>query len=169
VLVGGIIVEDHRDRLVGRHLALDGIAKADEFLMAVALPAAADELAFATIEGGEQSLPRGPLAHGPRIKSGAGFDPWGRPGGGGSVALVVVGQGGAAPFLHGPPRLGAIEGLDLAVRVDAEHHGRGRRIDREADHILALLSQVGIVGELAMAHPMRLAAVTLPDAAPKTG
>ena len=35
VLVGGIIVEHHMNRLVGCHLALDGIEKADEFLMPV--------------------------------------------------------------------------------------------------------------------------------------
>src|SRR5437868_3273283 len=42
MLVGGIVVEDHVDRLVGRDLALDGIEKADEFEMAVALHAAPD-------------------------------------------------------------------------------------------------------------------------------
>jgi len=54
VLVGGIVVEHHVDRLVGRHLALDGVEKADEFLMAVALHAAPDDLAFQHVEGGEQ-------------------------------------------------------------------------------------------------------------------
>jgi hypothetical protein len=41
------------DRLIGRHLALDGIEKADEFLVSVALHAAADDLALEDIEGGE--------------------------------------------------------------------------------------------------------------------
>ena len=49
-----IVVEDHMDRLVGRHLALDGIEKADEFLVPVALHAAADDLALEDIECGEQ-------------------------------------------------------------------------------------------------------------------
>src|SRR6516162_8143625 len=34
------------DRLVGRHFTLDGIEKADEFLVEVALPAAPDDLAL---------------------------------------------------------------------------------------------------------------------------
>jgi hypothetical protein len=42
------------DRFVGRHLAFDGIEKADEFLIPVALHTAPDDLAFQDIEGGEQ-------------------------------------------------------------------------------------------------------------------
>ncbi len=94
MLVGGVVVEHHVDRLAGRHLALDGIEKADEFLMPVALHAAPDDLAFEHVEGGEQ--------------------------GGGAVALVIVGHRGAAPFLHRQPGLGAVERLDLAFLVDAE-------------------------------------------------
>jgi hypothetical protein len=44
--VGGVVVENHVDRFGGRHLVLDGIEKADEFLMPVALHAAPDDLAF---------------------------------------------------------------------------------------------------------------------------
>jgi hypothetical protein len=80
------------ERLVGRHLTLDGIEKADEFLVPVALHAAPDDLAFEDIQGGEQ--------------------------GGGTMALVVVGHGGAASFFHRQTGLGAIEGLDLALLVE---------------------------------------------------
>jgi hypothetical protein len=110
------------DRLVGRHFTLDGIEKADKFLVPVALHAAADDLAFQDIEGGEQ--------------------------GGGAVALVVVGHGGATPFLHRQTGLGAIQGLDLALLVEAEHDGVGWRTDIEADHLLELLREFAIVGEL---------------------
>src|SRR6266853_1989357 len=68
VLVGGIVVEDHMDRLVDRHFALDGIEKADEFLVPVALHAASDHLAVKDIESSEQ--------------------------GGGAMALVIVGHRG---------------------------------------------------------------------------
>jgi hypothetical protein len=54
VLVSGVVVEQHMDRLVGRHLALDGIEKADEFLMPMTLHAASDNLAFKDVESGEQ-------------------------------------------------------------------------------------------------------------------
>jgi hypothetical protein len=43
VLMGGVVVEHHVDRFVGRHLTLDGIEKADELLMPVALHTAADD------------------------------------------------------------------------------------------------------------------------------
>ena len=74
MLVGGVVVENYVDRLAGRHPALDGIEKADEFLMAVALHAATDDLALKDIEGGKQ--------------------------GGGAIAFVIVGHRGAAPLLH---------------------------------------------------------------------
>ena len=54
VVVGGVVVEDHVNRLAFRDLGLDGIEKADEFLMPVTLHAAADDLAFEDVEGGEQ-------------------------------------------------------------------------------------------------------------------
>ena len=40
MLVGGVVVEDDVDRLVGGNLALDSVEKADEFDVAVALHAA---------------------------------------------------------------------------------------------------------------------------------
>src|ERR1700741_5553598 len=43
MFVGGIVVEDDVDRLVGSNPALDSVEKADEFDMAGALPAAADD------------------------------------------------------------------------------------------------------------------------------
>jgi hypothetical protein len=98
VLVGGIVVEHHVDRLVGRYLALDGIEKTDEFLMPVALHATPDDLAFEDIEGGKQ--------------------------GDGAVLFVVLGHGGVAPLFHRQPGLGAVERLDLPFLVDAEDdHG----------------------------------------------
>ena len=45
MLVGCVIVDDDVDDLAGRHLGLDGIEEADELLMAMALHAAADDLA----------------------------------------------------------------------------------------------------------------------------
>ena len=89
VLVGGVVVEDGVDGLAGGDLALDGVEEADELLMPVALHAAADDLAFQDVEGGEQ--------------------------GGRAVALVVVGHGPGPPLLHRQARLGAVQGLDLAT------------------------------------------------------
>ena len=54
MFVGGVVVEDDMDQLVSRNLALDGIEKADEFDVAVALHAAANHGAVKHAERGEQ-------------------------------------------------------------------------------------------------------------------
>src|SRR5215813_6377296 len=51
VLMGGVVVEHHVDRFVGRHLTFDGIEKPDELLMPVALHTAPDDLALENVEG----------------------------------------------------------------------------------------------------------------------
>ncbi len=131
------------DRLVGRDLALDGIEEADEFLMPVALHAAPDDLALKDVEGGEQ--------------------------GGRAVALVVVGHRGAAPLLHRQPRLGAVEGLDLALLVDAEDHGMIGRIDIEADDFLELVDEFGVVGEFERRTRCGCSPCRVQMRAPRTG
>ena len=45
------------------------------------------------------------------------------------MPLVIVGHGAGAAFLHGQSRLGAIQRLDLALLVDRQDHGMGRRVD----------------------------------------
>ena len=54
VFVSGIIVKHRVDQPTGRDLALDGIEEADEFAVAVALHAAADDRPVEHAEGGEQ-------------------------------------------------------------------------------------------------------------------
>jgi len=44
-----------------------------------------------------------------------------------SVAFIVVGEGAAAPFFKRQPGLGAIQSLNLALLIDAEHDGILRR------------------------------------------
>ena len=73
MLVGGVVIQDYVDHLSGGHLALDGVEKADEFLVPVSRmqwPITA----FQYVEGGEQ----GPSA----------------------VALVVEGQRGRLALFH---------------------------------------------------------------------
>ena len=55
MLVGGVVVEHGVDHLAGRDFTLDGIKKADEFAVAVALHASADHGAVEHTERGEQS------------------------------------------------------------------------------------------------------------------
>lgn len=69
MLVGRVIVENGMDDLACRHGFFDRIEKADEFLMAMAGHASPQHGSIEDIEGGEQ--------------------------GGGTIALVIVGHGGA--------------------------------------------------------------------------
>src|SRR5215211_5097264 len=97
VLVGGVVVQDDVDGLVGRGLRLDGIEEADELLMPVALHVAAYDGAVEHVERGEQSRR--------------------------AVPLVVMGQGATSALLHRQARLGAVERLDLALLVQRQHDG----------------------------------------------
>src|SRR6516165_1741795 len=99
MFVGGIVVEHRMDQLAGRDFALDGVEEADEFAVAVALHAAADDGAVEYAERGEQ--------------------------GGRAVPLVIMRHSLTTPRLDRQPRLGAVEGLDLALFVEREHHTRG--------------------------------------------
>ena len=138
MFVGGVVVENDMDRLASRDLALDGIEKADEFEVAMALHAAADYRAVEHAERGEQ--------------------------GSGAVPLVIVRHGLAAPGLDRQSGLGAVERLDLALLVNRQHHGVGRRINIEPDDIRQLGGKARIARALEGPQPMRLQFVRPPDA-----
>ena len=134
----GVVVEDGVDRRARRHPAFDGVEEADELLMAVLEHAAPDDGAVEDVEGGEQ--------------------------GGNAVALGIVGHGAAFAGLEREARLGAIEGLDLALFVHREHHGVGRRVHVQADNVAQLVGEVGIGGALEGSDTVRLESVGGPDA-----
>ena len=106
--------------------------------MAMALHVAADDGAVEDVEGGEQ--------------------------GRGAMAFVVVGHGAEAPLLQRQPRLGAVEGLDLAFLVDRQHDGMRRRIDIEPDHVAQFGDELRVGRELELPVAVRLQPVRLPDA-----
>ena len=87
--------------------------------MAVALHTAANDLALQHVESGEQ--------------------------GGRAVALVVVGHGPGPALLHRQARLSSIQGLDLALLIDAEHHRVSRGINIEANDVTDLGGELGVV------------------------
>jgi hypothetical protein len=84
--------------------------------------------------------------------------------GGGAVPLVIVCHGLAAPRLDRQSRLGAVERLDLALFIDRQHHGMGRRIEIEPDDVGELGGKAGIPRALEGAQPVRLKFVRPPDA-----
>ena len=102
VHVGAVIVKDDMDDLARGDSPLDGIEEFDEFLMPVPFHAPPQHGAVQNVKRGEQ--------------------------GGGAVALVIMGHGGAFARLQRQARLGAVQGLDLALLIDGQHHRvAGRR------------------------------------------
>ena len=81
-----------------------------------------------------------------------------------AVPRVVVGHRGGPAALERQPWLCAVECLDLARLVDRAHHGVGRRIDIQADHVHELGGELRVARALEAAHAMRLQLVRLPDA-----
>ena len=137
VFMGGVVVQNDMDDLAGRDVPLDPIEEADKLLMAVTGHVLADHRAFQDVQRGEQR--------------------------GGSVALVIVGQRRAPALLQRQARLGAVQGLDLALLVDAKHDGMGRRRNVKAHDIGQFLDEGGIIREFELAPTMRRQAMGLPD------
>src|SRR4051812_38148733 len=138
MFVGAVIVEDRMDQLAGRDRALDGIEKANELLVGMALHAAAEDHADERVEGGKQSSR--------------------------AVALVIMSHGAASAGLDRQSRLGTVERLDLRFLVDRQNHGMRRRVHIKADNVFDLLGESGIAGTLERADAMRLEVVRLPNA-----
>jgi hypothetical protein len=124
------LVEHRMNQPAGRDFTLDGVEEADEFAVAVALHAAADDGAVEHAERGEQ--------------------------GGRAVPLVIVGHGLAAPGFDRQSRLGAVGGLNLALFVDRQHDCMGWRLDIEPDNIGELGGKAGVARALEGAQPVRL-------------
>src|SRR5271156_3289746 len=124
------------DRVFWR-LPVDGPQEAQELVMAVALHALSDHRTGGDIERGKQ--------------------------GSGAMALVIMRHGAGSTLFHRQPRLGAVERLDLALLVNAEHQGVVRRVEVEADDILHLLNKLLIVRQLEAAREMRLQSVPMPN------
>jgi hypothetical protein len=109
----------------------------EEFLVTVPGVGLAGHLASGDVEGGEER--------------------------GGAVAQIVVGAPLHLTGTHGQQRLGPIEGLDLALLIDTEHHRMLRRVQLEPDHIRDLVLQLGVGAELEAASAIGLEVVIPPD------
>jgi hypothetical protein len=114
--MGGVIVNDQMEIEISWGLIIDQLEKTQKFSMPMARHTSPDNRA---------------IQHVQRRKQGRG-----------AISLVVVGHGAGTPLLHRQPWLGAIEGLDLALFVNAEDQGLVGRIEVEPDHILHLGGEV---------------------------
>src|SRR6478672_5805819 len=81
---------------------------------------------------------------------------------GGAVALVIVGHGTGTPLLHGQSWLSAVEGLDLALFVDAGHQRPAGWIEIEPNHVLHLGREVLVARDFERFDQMRLEPVLTP-------
>ena len=83
--------------------------------------------------------------------------------GGGAVADVVVGLFLGHPGPDRQDRRGPVQGLDLGLLVDADHHGLLRRVQIQPDDVADLRVQLGVGGELERLGPPRLQVPLAPD------
>ena len=142
MLMGGVVVDDGVDRLSYGNLFLDDIEETDELLMAMALHVAADHLAVENVHRGEQGRR--------------------------AVPLIVVRHGSGATLLERQSGLRAVKRLNLALFVDRQDDGVRGRIDIEPDDVAQFVDEARIVGQLELAHPVRLQTVGAPDALDRT-
>ena len=81
-----------------------------------------------------------------------------------AVPLVVVRHGRGPSLLKREAWLCAIERLDLALLVDAEHNRSFRRIEVKPDNIGDFLLELRVIRDLEALDEMRLQAGLRPDA-----
>ena len=139
VLVSAVVVHHQVQGDLAGEFHIQAAQEFQKLLVTVPAIALADDLALQNFQGGEQT--------------------------GGAIALVVVGHRAQTPFLHGQPRLGAVQSLDLGLLVHAQHQGLVGRIQVQPHHVGQLLQKLGIARELEALRAVRLQLVAAPDVA----
>jgi hypothetical protein len=122
VVVDALVVDDQVHVQILEYGLLDLPEEPQELLVPVAGLALGDHLAGGDIQGGEQR--------------------------GSAVPDVVMPDALHVAQAHGQQRLGAIQGLDLRLLVDAEHHRLVGRVQVQTNDVADLLDKEGISGEL---------------------
>ena len=115
MLVSGIVVENDVDYLPESNLRLDSVQKSNEILMTTALHVSADDRTVEDVAANSVV---------------------------GAVSLVIMCHGPEPTLLQRQARLGTIEGLNLALLVDRQHNGVGRRVNIEPDDVAQLGDEV---------------------------
>lgn len=138
VLVGPVVVDNQMQVQMGRGVGIDPLEEPDKLLMPVPRHTISDDLAIEHAQGRKER--------------------------GRAIALVVV---GLPSWDAGPQRqqgLRPVEGLDLALLVDAQDQSFVGRIQIQADHIAQLLHELLVPAEFERLDQMRFEVVMLPDA-----
>ncbi len=134
--MGGVVVNDQMEIEISRGLNIDQLEKTQELSMPMARHASPNNRAIQHVQRRKQRRR--------------------------AISLVVVGHGAGTPLLHGQPRLGAVESLDLALFVNTEDQRLVGRIEVEADHVLHLGRKVLVARKFESLDLMRLEPVCLP-------
>jgi hypothetical protein len=137
-LVGRVVVDDQVQLDPLPYCTVDLLEEPDELFSPVARLAFADDDAGLHVKCGEQRRR--------------------------AVAFVIVGHGGGPALFHRQARLRAVERLDLAFLVNAQHHRLVRWVHVEANDVDDFLLELGIVRDLERFDAMRLEAGFAPDA-----
>jgi len=137
-LVRGVVVDDQMEIEIRECLLVDLLQELNEFLGTMARQAFADDLAGRHVEGGEQGCR--------------------------AVTLIIMRHSAGATLFERQSRLGAIEGLNLALFVDRKHQSFIGRIEVETDDILHFLVEIRVIGDLEGATDVRFEPILLPNA-----
>src|SRR5436190_3255184 len=136
--VGSVVVQDEVQFFLRRELFIQASKEAEESLMTMALIALPDDASLRHLQCGKK-----------RCRA---------------MAFVVMSERAASPGFHRQSRLRAIQGLYLALFIDAENHCILRRRHVDADHIGQFLHELRVARELKGACEMRLEVVIVPNA-----
>jgi hypothetical protein len=130
MLMSGVVVDDQVNRELSRYGGVDRFEERQEFLMAMTCLALRQDLPVGNVEGGKER--------------------------GGAVPLIVVGDAIDVAKPHRQNRLGALERLNLAFFIDAQHDRVIRRIVVETDDVADLLYELRVGRELEAPGAVRL-------------
>src|SRR5579859_1928705 len=137
-LMRAVVVQDQVDLKVLWNLGIDAVQELAKLRRAVSAMQFPNDLAAGHVQCSEQR--------------------------GGAVTLVVVRAPLGLARTQRQNRLGAIERLDLALLVSAQHQYPFRRVQIQADDVTHLLDQLRISRQLERLRSMWLQAKCFPDA-----
>ncbi len=130
VFVSGVVIDDQLNGSVFLRQFVNDARETQPFLMAMAIVARRDNAPIERIERGEQSRC--------------------------SVPLIVMGHRAATTFLERQTRLNAVQGLYLALLIDAQNYRMLGWIQIEADNVGELLGKLRIGAHFESARQMGL-------------
>src|SRR5215831_16864061 len=136
--VGAVVVHDEVNVQLGRYFLFQFAEEFDVLPAPMATQTVPNHLAGQNVEGGKQR--------------------------GRAVALVVVRLSLRQAWSQGQNGSGPIQGLDLALFVNAKHQSSIRGVEVKSHHVADLSLELRVVGNLKRFHAMRLNIIALPEA-----